>query len=377
LAVADDDGDLRRLLRDNPMPGRISLSLEREPDFFADAQLPGETKQTIVAREGHQVICAGSCVIRRRFVNGVAQRVGYLGGLRLDQRSAGRFDVLRRGYEFFRELQTDDPGAFYFTSIAADNERARRFLERGLPGMPRYELLGEFVTVSLPVGTSRCDVSARTAGGTDVDCVPITPHVAPRVRGADGAAHRPYLQLLNECNGRFQLAPSWTIEELAALEPIGLGKQDFHVVLKNGKIIGLAALWDQRVFKQTVIRGYAPWLEIARQTLNVLSRFTDEPRLPAIGETVAHGFVSHLAVAPDDAESFLTLVRNLRQLAAQRGIELLTAGFDANDPRLVTLRKHFRAREYRSRLYVVRWPDIGGAAAELNAGLLAPEVALL
>src|SRR5215471_12846071 len=151
-ACAADDADLRRLLRDYPMPGRISLSLEREPDFFADAHLPGETKQTIVAREGGRLICAGSCVIRRRFANGQPQRVGYLGGLRLDQRHAGRFDVLRRGYEFFHELQTDDPAAFYFTSIAADNERARKFLERGLPGMPRYEFVGEFVTVSVPTG---------------------------------------------------------------------------------------------------------------------------------------------------------------------------------------------------------------------------------
>jgi hypothetical protein len=70
-------------------------------------------------------------------------------------------------------------------------------------------------------------------------------------------------------------------------------------------------------------------------------------------------------------------VQELRGVAAQRGIEFLTIGFDANDPRLTTWRKHFRGREYRSRLYIVRWPGIGGAANELQARLLAPEVALL
>jgi len=69
--------------------------------------------------------------------------------LRLDAAYAGRFDILRRGYQFFRELQADAPADFYFTSIAADNERARRLLERGLPSMPRYEFIGEFVTVLL------------------------------------------------------------------------------------------------------------------------------------------------------------------------------------------------------------------------------------
>ncbi len=51
LASEADDAEIRRLLRENPMPGQISLSLERDPNYFADAHLPGETKQTIIARE--------------------------------------------------------------------------------------------------------------------------------------------------------------------------------------------------------------------------------------------------------------------------------------------------------------------------------------
>src|SRR6185503_2625474 len=133
VATKADDPDIRRLLRDNPMPGKVSLSLEREPDYFADAGLPGEIKQSIVARQDGRLLCTGSCVIRQRFVNGQPRRVGYLGGLRLDAPYAGRFDILRRGYEFFRELQTGAAADFYFTSIAADNERARKFLEAGLP----------------------------------------------------------------------------------------------------------------------------------------------------------------------------------------------------------------------------------------------------
>ena len=136
VATPNDDAEIRRLLRENPMPGRISLSLEREPDYFTDAKQPDETKVTIIARDGGRVTCVGSCTIRPRFINGTPRRVGYLGGLRLDARQAGRFEVLRRGYEFFHELQAAMPAEYYFTSIAADNGRARTFLERGLPGMP-------------------------------------------------------------------------------------------------------------------------------------------------------------------------------------------------------------------------------------------------
>src|SRR5438046_2897702 len=111
FAVVDrgDDPEIRRLLRENPIPGQISISLEREPDYFTDADLPGDMKQTIIARENGRVACLGHCTIRQRFINGTPHRVGYLGGLRLDSGQAGRFDILRRGYEFFRVLQTDAP----------------------------------------------------------------------------------------------------------------------------------------------------------------------------------------------------------------------------------------------------------------------------
>jgi len=41
------------------------------------------------------------------------------------------------------------------------------------------------------------------------------------------------------------------------------------------------------------------------------------------------------------------------------------------------VRAKFRCREYHSRIYIVRWPDLGGSAIELDGRVLAPEVALL
>src|SRR5438093_4365727 len=83
VASRQHDATLRRLLRENPMPGRISVSLEREPSYFAAAAIEGPEHQTIVAIEGDRVICAGSISARQRFINGQPMRVGYLGGLRM------------------------------------------------------------------------------------------------------------------------------------------------------------------------------------------------------------------------------------------------------------------------------------------------------
>ena len=90
LATAAHDAGLRRLCRDNPMKGTISLALEREPNYFRAAAIEGRDNRTIVALKDGKIICAGNVSERQRFINGVATRVGYLGGLRLD---AARFLV--------------------------------------------------------------------------------------------------------------------------------------------------------------------------------------------------------------------------------------------------------------------------------------------
>jgi hypothetical protein len=348
VATERDDAEIRRLLRENPMAGRISLSLEREPNFFAEATAPSEIKETIVARDGGRLVCVGSCAIRPRFVNGKPQMVGYLGGLRLDARFAGRFDILRRGYNFFRQLQEEAPADFYFTSIAADNERARTFLERSLPGMPRYEFMCEFVTLVIAT-LSRRQSQMRTQGIANSDSL------------------NELLQFVNEHNRGYQFAPQWSAENLHL--------SDFCVVRNGQQIEACGMLWDQREFKQVVVRGYSTVLAKVRPLLNNFSRLTRQPRLPAIGETVSIAFASHLASKTD--ESLLYLIQQLAISARRRGIELLTLGFASNDPRLELIQQNLRCQEYRSRLYVVHWPGIGGTAGELDNRVLAPEVALL
>jgi hypothetical protein len=364
LATRSDDAAIRRLLRENPMAGTISLSLEREPDYFADANRPGEEKQTIVARERGRVVCVGSCTIRERFVNGQPRRVGYLGSLRLDTCAAGRFDILRRGYEFFHELQTSAPAAFYFTSIAAGNRRAQKFLERGLPEMPAYQFIGEFVTLLLPAerrSPSRRDGKVRWKRAGSETGVPEASEL---------------LGHLSEHGRRHQFSPHWSAPELSALAPLGLPAEAMHSVRENGHILATAALWDQRSFKQTVIRGYAPWLAGIRPALNVAAWLAGWPRLPALGTTLNHAFASHVALAPDRPDTLAALIQALRTDAAAKTIAWLTLGFAANDPHLATVRAKCR-REYHSRIYIVRWPDFGGSASELDGRVLAPEVALL
>src|SRR6184192_255960 len=144
IATPEHDSAIRRLLRDNPIAGDISVSFEREPNYFT--QLPGAEDQAILAFDQNRLACTGRCCIRSLFINGQPRRVGYLSELRLDWQFQGRSDILRHGYRFFESVAEAAPADFYFTSISADNKRSLRFLEANLPGMPDYKLLTGFAT---------------------------------------------------------------------------------------------------------------------------------------------------------------------------------------------------------------------------------------
>jgi hypothetical protein len=355
IASEHDESELRWLLRENAMAGPIAITLEREPNFFLEAQ--HTDSETIVARSQGRVVCLGSCTTRERFVNGEVCRVGYLGGLRLDSSVAGRAGILRRGYKLFHELQQERPADIYFTSIAAENVRALQFLERGLPGMPHYEFVGEFVTAVIAVQRG-----SRGAGRSQ----------AERACEEDLEG---MVVLINARNREYQFAPKWSADQVRGLGALGLATRDFWKVCRGGQAVGCAALWDQRVFKQTVVRGYSGALRWSRPLLNPVLRLRGYPRLPRPDSILRSAMISHLACPSDDGETLRALLATLPGEARRRSLDYVTMGFSEGDARLATLRRHFKVREYRSRLYVVRWPDM--PEVSLNNNIPNPELALL
>jgi hypothetical protein len=357
LATANGthDADIRRLLRDNPMHGAVNITFEREPDYFRGVGLAGSEDQTIVAYENERLVCMGRCTQRDCWVNEQVTRTGYLVELRLDHHAQRRFAIVRDGYRFFHEQQD---AALHFTSVAADNERARRLLERGVRGMPAYDFLGELVTLLIAVPR-----------------YPRPPKL--RVEPANGTQLAAIVELLNRHGQRHQLAAVWSEENLHALAGHGLPLQNFLVARDGEQVIACGALWDQRSFRQTRIHNYAGALGLARPWLNVVRRLLGHPSLPPPGTVLAQGFLSPLALA-DGMEDFLPeLVESFLPLAAASQVEWLTLALPAGDARLAALRRRFSTRSWPSRLYRVRWSGQPEFEFKPASARFLPDVALL
>jgi hypothetical protein len=84
-----------------------------------------------------------------------------------------------------------------------------------------------------------------------------------------------------------------------------------------------------------------------------------------------------LGGAVGDPRHWAPLLGALRAAASERALAWLLIGRDGRDPELGALRRLRIAREYHTRLYDVRWPDVPSFPDAWNNLPFRPEVALL
>jgi hypothetical protein len=341
FAVADreDDPDIRALLAENALGGWVQLSLEREPDAFAADFGLSRSHAFIIARDRKTGAAVGVCErsVRDAFVDGEVRRLPYLASLRVAPAYRHRIRVLKSGFEAVRSLlhePTDLPYAL--TSITAENDTARRVLCAGLFGLPAYRPVGEMFTFAM-----RTAVRAAPPG-----IEPARPGDLPAIAA-----------LLQRTYRRLQFAPVWRVSDLERLlAGGGMRIGDFLIVRRGLGVSACLAVWDQGTVKQTVIRGYAPWVRRLRPFVNLASPLISMPRLPPSGSSLRQAYLSLIAVEDDDVAVFRSVLRAGLTLARRRGFEVALTGFATNHPFAAVLQRR-HAVKYRSLLHLVHWRD--------------------
>lgn len=364
LAGSEDDEDLRRLLRDLPLEGRVSLSLEREPSVFAAATVGGDQHQILIGRDTKtgQVAGFGGRFEMDAYINGDVARLGYFGELRvLPRRRKSLGHVMVGAFGAMRKLHEQGSTPFYFTTIISDNRPARRLLEAGVRGMPTYQPFDRLLTFVIPTRKNRKKGSGKHSvlSGNKFSMRAIADHLQ-----AHGQNH--------------QLHPFWSKENLESNERCrGLALRDFLVVEQGGNIEGLLALWDQRDFKQSVVRGYAPGLSRMRPLFNVMAPIFGQPVLPPPGTRLENAFLSHVAV-PHDREALLAdLVADACVRAAARNIDYVSIALSARNPLAKSLEQTFSCYRYVAEVYLVYWPDGEATAQSISRTVSHLEVAII
>lgn len=364
LATAADDADLRQVLVETPMPGRITVSFRREPSYFEAALLDGRFRQVVAARncETDRIIGFGARAVSARYVNGRPLPIGYLSTLRLLAAYRNR-GLVARGYAFFRRLHADGRTRLYVTTIAEGNQVALAILTSGRAGLPAYHLLGRYHTLALPLARRLGSVRSRSA----VEVRQATPADLPAL-----------LTFLEAYGPRRQFFPCYEARDF--FTPGGffrdLQPADILLAYRRGRLVGTLAGWDQHAFRQTVVHHYRWPLGWFRGLYNSWACWRGLPRLPGPGDAFRYLMAAFPVVADDDLQVFAALLEAMQRAKAAGPWEYLLLGLYETDPLLVVART-YRATWYTTRLYLVCWEDgeelrttLDGRPAYLELGCL-------
>jgi hypothetical protein len=352
LATAADDEEIRGLLRAVPMQGRLRIGFSREPSYFACRAPAGIEERTLLARRDGRLISVGAWSLREVWLRGEPVVAGYLHGLRMASGTAGSMGILRAGYLELARQVGGTPAQGWFTSVAADNARARRVFESRAGGLPRYRRMTEYLTRVVPV---------------------------PR-RG--GVMHEARVESRDELTGflqregaRHDLALTWDEARWRALEQSGFTADDVVEVRRGGRIVAAAGVWNQSSWKQVVVDGYPRWLRCMRPIVGLGAACLGWPGLPAQGGRVPLAPVFPFAVAEGWDGVMPDLWRGLEAKARSRGIAWLALGLDSSDS--LWQRAGRAGISYRTILYSVGGGGFPDRWLESGERMFRPECATL
>jgi hypothetical protein len=357
IATKEDDESLRALLRDNSMDSWVNLSLEKEPSYFSAQNLMGES-YTMVATDTQSKKQIGmySCSYMQMHLNGTKREVAYFGELRVDKEHRNKIRVLKNGYKSLHTLLPNrDINSLYITSIANQNYKARRVLEAKLKEMPRYIPLAEMSTLIFSTSFKSKNMKLQKASKKDVTRV---------------------VNFYNKCASSYQFSPYLDELWLSDLSDAkGLNINDFYILENSNKDIEACfALWDQREFKQSVIKSYKKPLNIIRPLYNVFAKLTKRLELPKENSMLEQIYIAFLATT--NSELYLELIQEAASLAQDKGAKACVFGLSSKHPNLNFLKNALKANVYKTCIEMVSLQD--EVKIELNKNLLIqPEVALL
>jgi hypothetical protein len=356
-----DDPAIRDLLRREPMPGRIRLTYQREPDFGLGCEISGDDCRVLVAVDEASGTLAGVACrwTRNVYINGQEQRIGYLGQLRIASRFRGRW-LISRGFSLLKNWHDEDPLPAYLAAIVEGNGEATGVLvKKGRRGFPRFHAVAEYRT--LAIDTKRAKPLARADA---------------QVAAPDADEWAKVAKFLQAQGRQRQFFQKWTCEGLARLSEFGLRAEDLRIARRRGEIVGVAALWDQSAYKQTIVESYSGWLKAVAPLYHCVAPGIGRAALPRPGEELRSAYVSLVCIANSDNGVFGVLLGELYNLARSRQLNYMLIGLDSRDPLLAAARQYPHVL-YPSRLYLAEWPDGEGLHEQLDGRPAYVEIATL
>lgn len=342
IAEQEDNQAIQSMLASHPLPGNISISFRRQPNYFYSSAVEGRENQTIICEDQAKMAGFFSRSISPVYFNGKVQNIGYLGSLRVDKDYHGQ-GVLAGGWEYLAQLDADAKVPLYVVSIIADNKRAISILTKSSTKLnrPNFLFYKKFVTDLLYLTSKQKIDKYKSVEIIKANPDLLTEMLACLKRNAERKQFYPYYEQLDftKQNDYFR----------------GFKLEDVYLAIKKDKVIGMLAKWDQSDFKQTIVEAYNGKMKIFKPLYNFSARFSHYAPLPNIGKRFNYFYISTIAIDNDDNSVFKLLINKIYNDNLEQGYSYLILGLTEDNPWLHLL-KSFKQFKYISNLYLASYP---------------------
>jgi len=310
-ALLTDNAGLLQLTSMTPMKGRISLRIDRNPDFFSLLSKRGRSEVFVAEKNGNLVGCFSVSDTETR-VNGNYEKVYYLADLKIHPSHGGRTLVrlLNIMSDYIRRCDAD----LLFCTAAFGNEKIMP-LFKGRAGFPEF----------LPVGTFKV-----------YQIIPLKGKINPeRYSIKETEINDSIIDLYNRFYSKYEVAPFYSTSAFQGTLTIA--------AMEKNVIKASVTLTDISNSKQNVLMGLPFILNLVVIILRILNRIIPFINLPEIGKPVKILYIKAFAFENGYEDGLEFLIRSARQLAFRERYCYLTVGIHERDPlaRLFSKYLHF------------------------------------
>ncbi|MBQ6471353.1 MAG: hypothetical protein IJJ33_05175 [Victivallales bacterium] len=288
-----------------------------------------------------------------RFAEGIRQR------RTADHRLPGRtrispgarhLKVLSNGFRAMRELMMDGRALTHFTTIVEDNRLAKIALtwKNKAGTIPNYVDWGLLKTYFIfPL------IWKRRSQALDIS------HA--RMDELDDI-----VAFIDSNSRRRQFHPVYTRDFFLGLN--GFHIEDFTVARREGRLVGVAALWDQTGFKQLLVNRYNGKMRVMKK---IFGGF-----LPDEGEVIPNACLSFVAIQDDSADILQAILSHIYNDVRKSGLRYFMLCLHESAPLNAAVRL-FPRLTYKSRLYIADYADDESVRSRIDGRIPHVEVATL
>lgn len=343
-AEPEDSVALLELFNNTPQEGSIRLNFERKPNFFHATGVVTSDSEVWLMEDTQENRLVGSFSIGKRdvYVNGKKRSTRYGSDLRIHPSYAGGRTLFRL-FKKYKELMQDE---WMQTVILDENKASIDTVSSGRLTLPTYHNVGQFITHMVALNKS---------------------HPAPRkpVRRATPDDIEIIQNFYDTHAKNKEFYPHYDFSRIGSNDAYyrDLKISDYFLQFEKNELVGVAATWNQKAFKQTRFLSYHGSMKVLRHINNISSKFFGGMNLPRAGQLANYINVHSVLIKDNQPTVFKNII--LRILAEYRpnknknithNFDAIIVGFEKRDP-LHSALKNIKSHTLTSNHYLASYGE--------------------